>query len=94
MRLPPYDCRADFDMRVVWAMRMVGVNLKEHVWCSGRRTDQCIRFTFVGDREMSKGVILDFIADEFNGTHCRFYAVNNDPRDCYVLFDEGRTPKE
>lgn len=39
---------------------------------------------------MAKGVITDFIADEFRGTNCRFYAENNDPRCCYVLFDEGR----
>jgi hypothetical protein len=91
MRPPSFDCRSGFDQRAVWALRMVGVNLKEYVWCSGRRHDHCIRFTFVGDREMAKGVIADFIDDEYNGTNCRFYAVNNDPRDCYVFFDIGRT---
>jgi len=90
MRLPPFDCRSGFDQRVVWALRMVGVNLKEHVWSSGKLKDHCIRFTFVGDREMAKGVIANFIHDEYHGTHCRFYAENNDPRACYVLFDEGR----
>lgn len=90
MRLPSFDCRAGFDQRAVWALRMVGVNLKEHVWSSGKLKDHCIRFTFVGDREMAKGVIADFIADECNGHNCRFYAQNNDPRCCYVLFDEER----
>jgi hypothetical protein len=91
MRPPPFDSRSGFDQRAVWALRMVGVNLKEYVWSAARRTDHCIRFTFVGDREMAKGVMADFIADEYNGTNCRFYAVNSDPRDCYVIFDIGRT---
>lgn len=90
MRLPPFDCRSGFDQRTVWALRMVGVHLKEHVWSSGRRSDHRIRFSFVGDREMAKGILADFIADEFEGKNCRFYAEINDPRCCYVLFDEGR----
>jgi hypothetical protein len=91
--LPPLNVRSGFDMRTVWALRMVGVNLTEHLWSSGRRKDHVIRFTFHGDREMAKGVIEDFISDEFNGTNCRFYAVNSNPRDCYVLFDEGKVTK-
>lgn len=90
MRPFPFDCRSGFDQRVLWALRMVGVHLKEHVWSKGRRKDHCIRFWFTGDREMVKGVIVDFIADEYDGVNCRFYTENNDPRCCYVLFDQVR----
>lgn len=90
MRLPQFDCRSGFDQRVVWAMRVVGVDLKEHVWSSGRRKNHCLLFTFRGDREMAKGVVTDFIKDEFDGVNCRFYAEQTQPSACYVLFDEGR----
>lgn len=83
--------RAGFDRRVVWALRMVGVNLGEHTWYAGRRGGQQISFTFHGDLEMTKGVIQDFIEDEFNGTNLKFFARLNNPHECYVIFDEGRT---
>lgn len=69
---------------------MVGVDLIEHVWCSGRLKDHRITFTYHGDREMAKGIIADYIADEHKGTNCRFYASQSHKSECYVLFDEGR----
>lgn len=83
--------RMGFDSRVVWALRMVGVNLGSHLWHAGRRKGHTIEFTFHGDPEMAKGVMIDFIQDEFNGTNCQFFAHQNNQRQCYVTFDEGRT---
>lgn len=85
-----YDCRSGFDSRVVWALRMVGVNLKEHVWSSGKLKGHCIRFTYICDSEFAKGIISDFIADEYEGSNCKFFASRDDKRSAYVIYDEGR----
>jgi hypothetical protein len=86
----PYDCRSAFDNRVIWALRMVGIELLGHMWSSGRRKDHRIDFSFRCDTEMAKGVLVDLIADEFDGYNCRFFATPGTPKHCYVLFDEGR----
>jgi hypothetical protein len=93
-KLPEQTLRSGFDQRTVMALCMVGVVLGSHYWHSLRRKDHYITFRFHGDREIVKGVLTDFIEDEFNGTNCRFYASQDDPTECYVVFDEGRTPKE
>jgi len=94
MALPEQTLRMGFDSRVVDALRMVGVNLGSHFFNSGRRKGHKITFTFHGNREMTVGVLTDFISDEFNGTNCRFFSEQANPGQCYVIFDEGRTPKE
>jgi hypothetical protein len=85
--------REGFDMRVVWALRMVGVNLGSHLWRAGCRKGHKITFTFHGHRDMAVGVLTDFIEDEYNGINCRFFSEQARPGQCYVLFDEGRTPR-
>jgi len=90
MSLPEQTLQMGFDMRAVWALRMVGVNLGHHYWQSGRRKGHKITFTFHGDREMTVGVLEDFIHDEYNGTNCRFFASQSKPGECYVIFDEGK----
>lgn len=82
--------QSGFDRRVVWALRMVGVHLGVYINRPLTSKAHRITFTFIGDPEMVKGVLTDFIQDEFDGRNVRFFADSRDNRQCFATFDVGK----